>query len=43
MDATGRIADPAGSRAILARGSEKARYVATKTMRKVRKKAGLAY
>ena len=37
------LADPDGIRAILARGSEKARYVATKTMRKVRKKAGLAY
>ena len=37
------LADPDGIRAILARGSEKARYVATKTMRKVRKKSGLAY
>jgi tryptophanyl-tRNA synthetase len=37
------LADPDGLRAILAKGAEKARYVANKTMRKVRKKAGLAY
>jgi tryptophanyl-tRNA synthetase len=37
------LADPDGIRAVLARGAEKARYVANKTMRKVRKKAGLAY
>lgn len=37
------LADPDGIRATLARGAEKARYVANKTMRKVRKKAGLAY
>ncbi|WP_027714794.1 tryptophan--tRNA ligase [Desulfuromonas sp. TF] len=37
------LADPDGIRAILARGAEKARYTANKTMRKVRKKAGLAY
>jgi tryptophanyl-tRNA synthetase len=36
-------ADPDGLRQVLSRGAEKARYVATKTMRKVRKKAGLAY
>ena len=37
------LADPEGIRAVLARGAEKARYVANKTMRKVRKKAGLSY
>jgi tryptophanyl-tRNA synthetase len=37
------LADPDGIRAILAKGAEKARYVANKTMRKVRKKAGLTY
>jgi tryptophanyl-tRNA synthetase len=37
------LADPDGIRAVLAKGAEKARYVANKTMRKVRKKAGLAY
>jgi tryptophanyl-tRNA synthetase len=37
------LANPDGIRAILAKGAEKARYVANKTMRKVRKKAGLAY
>ncbi len=37
------LADPEGIRAILARGAEKARYTANKTMRKVRKKAGLTY
>jgi tryptophanyl-tRNA synthetase len=36
-------ADPDGLRQVLGRGAEKARYVAAKTMRKVRKKAGLAY
>ncbi|OGR33485.1 MAG: tryptophan--tRNA ligase [Desulfuromonadales bacterium GWC2_61_20] len=36
-------ADPDGVRAILAKGRDKARYVANKTMRKVRKKAGLEY
>ncbi|PLY04546.1 MAG: tryptophan--tRNA ligase [Desulfuromonas sp.] len=35
--------DPDGLRKILAMGAEKARYAATKTMRKVRKKGGLAY
>jgi tryptophanyl-tRNA synthetase len=37
------LADPEGIRAVLTGGAEKARYVANKTMRKVRKKAGLAY
>ena len=37
------LADPDGIRAILARGAEKARHTANETMRKVRKKAGLAY
>jgi tryptophanyl-tRNA synthetase len=37
------LADPDGIRGILARGAEKARYVPNKTMRKVRKKAGLTY
>jgi len=37
------LENPDGIRATLARGAEKARYVANKTMRKVRKKAGLAY
>jgi len=37
------VADPDGVRAILAKGRDKARYVANKTMRKVRKKAGLEY
>ena len=37
------LADPDGIRAVLARGAEKAGYVAKKTMRKVRKKAGLTY
>jgi tryptophanyl-tRNA synthetase len=36
-------ADPDGLRAILARGRDKARTVANRTMRKVRKKAGLEY
>ena len=36
-------ADPDGLRRTLARGAEKARCVAAKTMRKIRKKAGLAY
>ena len=37
------LADPDAIRAILARGAEKARHTANKTIRKVRKKAGLAY
>ncbi len=37
------LADPEGIRKVLARGAEKARSVASKTMRKVRKKTGLAY
>jgi tryptophanyl-tRNA synthetase len=37
------LANPDHIRAILAQGAEKARHVAGKTMRKVRKKAGLAY
>jgi len=37
------LADPDGVRNILAAGKEKARYVANKTMRKVRKKVGLSY
>ncbi len=37
------LADPDGLRAILAKGAEKARYTAIKTLRKVRKKTGLAY
>jgi len=37
------LADPDGLRATLARGAEKAKYVANKTMRKVRKKTGLTY
>jgi tryptophanyl-tRNA synthetase len=37
------LADPEGVRRILADGSQKARYVAAKTLRKVRKKTGLAY
>ncbi len=37
------LADPDGLRKTLAMGAEKARYVANKTMRKVRKKAGLVY
>jgi tryptophanyl-tRNA synthetase len=36
-------ADPDGIRRILARGAEKARHVANRTMRKVRKKTGLEY
>ncbi len=36
-------ANPDGLRRTLARGAEKARCVAAKTMRKIRKKAGLAY
>ncbi|NOY13450.1 MAG: tryptophan--tRNA ligase [Deltaproteobacteria bacterium] len=37
------LADPDGLRKTLARGAEKARYVANKTMRKVRQKGGLTY
>ena len=37
------LADPDGLRAILAHGAEKARTAGAKTLRKVRKKAGLAY
>lgn len=37
------LADPEGVRRILADGAQKARYVAAKTLRKVRKKTGLAY
>ncbi|AMV71354.1 tryptophan--tRNA ligase [Desulfuromonas carbonis] len=37
------LADPDGIRATLAKGAEKARFVASKTLRKVRKKAGLVY
>ncbi|MCF6267840.1 MAG: tryptophan--tRNA ligase [Desulfuromusa sp.] len=37
------LADPEGLRKILAMGAEKARYAATKTLRKVRKKGGLVY
>ncbi|NOQ50864.1 MAG: tryptophan--tRNA ligase [Desulfuromonadaceae bacterium] len=37
------MADPEELRKILANGAEKARYVANKTMRKVRKKVGLIY
>jgi tryptophanyl-tRNA synthetase len=37
------LADPEGLRKTLAMGAEKARYVANKTMRKVRKKVGLSY
>ncbi|AJF07150.1 tryptophan--tRNA ligase [Geoalkalibacter subterraneus] len=37
------LADPDGLRAILARGAEKARAAGAKTLRKVRKRTGLAY
>ena len=37
------LADPEGLRKILAAGADKARYTAVKTLRKVRKKGGLAY
>jgi len=37
------LADPDGVRAVLAKGRDRARSVANKTMRKVRKKAGLEY
>jgi tryptophanyl-tRNA synthetase len=37
------LADSEGLRRILAVGAQKARYVASKTLRKVRKKTGLAY
>ncbi len=37
------LADPEGLRKILATGADKARYIANKTLRKVRKKGGLLY
>ncbi len=37
------LANPDGIREILAKGAEKARWAASKTLRKVRKKTGLAY
>lgn len=37
------LADPEGLRKTLAMGADKARYIASKTMRKVRKKGGLTY
>ena len=37
------LADPDGLRKTLGMGAEKARYIANKTMRKVRKKGGLLY
>ena len=37
------LADPDGLRKILAQGAEKARWAASKTLRKVRKKTGLVY
>ena len=37
------LADPEGLRKTLAQGAEKARHAASKTLRKVRKKTGLAY
>jgi len=37
------LADPAGLRDTLAKGADKARYAALKTLRKVRKKVGSAY
>jgi len=37
------LADPEGLRKILERGADKARYIANKTLRKVRKKGGLVY
>ena len=37
------LANPDGIRQILARGADKARYAASKTLRKVRKKTGLLY
>jgi tryptophanyl-tRNA synthetase len=37
------LADADGLRKILTEGAERARYIAAKTMRKVRKKAGLVY
>jgi tryptophanyl-tRNA synthetase len=37
------LANPDGIRQILTRGADKARYAASKTLRKVRKKTGLAY
>ena len=37
------LANPDGIREILAKGADKARYAASKTLRKVRKKTGLVY
>lgn len=37
------LADPEGLRKILTAGADKARYIASKTLRKVRKKGGLIY
>jgi tryptophanyl-tRNA synthetase len=37
------LSDPGGLRKTLATGAEKARYIANKTLRKVRKKGGLIY
>ncbi len=37
------LANPDGIRDVLAKGAEKARWAASKTLRKVRKKTGLAY
>ncbi|MDX2495840.1 MAG: tryptophan--tRNA ligase [Desulfuromusa sp.] len=37
------LADPEGLRKILTTGADKARYIASKTLRKVRKKGGLIY
>ncbi len=37
------LANPDGIRETLAKGAEKARWAASKTLRKVRKKTGLAY
>jgi tryptophanyl-tRNA synthetase len=37
------LANPDGIREILAKGADKARYAASKTLRKVRKKTGLTY
>ena len=37
------LADPDGLRKILAQGAEKARWAASKTLRKIRKKTGLVY
>jgi len=37
------LGDPDNLRKVMAAGAEKARYIATKTLRKVRKKGGLSY